>query len=77
MWALNSEHNPDVIDEQGRVVCALHGYGTTEGRRNARMILAAPEMYRVLAAVGRYETLTDGEAECRARRIVESIDKED
>ena len=47
-WTLSNDYNPDVVDETGKVICSIHGYGTPEGRRNARLICAAPEMYRLL-----------------------------
>lgn len=50
-WTLNNDYNPDVIDEAGKVICTIHGYGTPEGRQNARLICAAPEMYELLRRV--------------------------
>ena len=74
-WKLkNSELNPQVEDEQGVYVCQVWGTGTPEGRRNARMICAAPEMYRLLRrALPRVDT---GSRRLRAEmaRIIERID---
>ena len=61
-WTLNNEYNPDVIDETGKVICTIHGYGTPEGQWNARLICAAPEMYELLR---------------RALPFIKDIDKED
>ena len=75
-WTLSNDYNPDVVDETGKVICAMHGYGTPEGRRNTRMICAAPEMYRLLRrALPRVDT---GSRRLRAEmeRIIESIDEE-
>ena len=76
-WTLSNDYNPDVVDETGKVICAMHGYGTPEGRRNARLICAAPEMYRLLRrALPRVDT---GSRRLRAEmeRIIKSIDEED
>lgn len=58
-WTLNNDYNPDVVDETGKVICAMHGYGTPEGQWNARLICAAPEMYRLLTEIVDYGLLLD------------------
>lgn len=77
-WKLNhSELNPQVEDENNNYVCQVWGTGTPEGLRNARMICAAPEMYKLLRrALPRVDA---GSRRLRAEmeRIIESIDKED
>ena len=76
-WTLNNDYNPDVVDETGKVICAMHGYGTPEGRRNARMICAAPEIYRLLRrALPRVDT-ESRRLRAEIKRIIESIDEED
>ena len=65
-WTLNDNYNPNVIDEAGKVICSIHGYGTSEGQWNARLICAAPEMYRLLKEIG----------DLQAWKIIERIDKE-
>ena len=75
-WTLNNDYNPDVVDETGKVICAMHGYGTPEGRRNARMICAAPEIYRLLRrALPRVDT-ESRRLRAEIKRIIESIDEE-
>lgn len=66
-WKLNhSELNPQVEDDNGNYVCQVWGYGTPEGRHNARLICAAPEMYKLLKEIG----------DLQAWKIIERIDKE-
>lgn len=75
-WTLNDNYNPNVVDETGTVICTIHGYGIPEGRRNARLICAAPEMYKLLRrALPRVDA---GSRRLRAEmeRIIESIDEE-
>ena len=75
-WTLSNDYNPDVVDETGKVICAMHGYGTPEGRRNARMICATPEMYRLLRrALPRVDT-ESRRLRAEIKRIIESIDEE-
>lgn len=76
-WTLNDNYNPNVIDETGKVICSIYGYGTPEGLRNARMICAAPEMYKLLRRA--LPCVDAGSRRLRAEmeRIIESIDEED
>ena len=76
-WKLNhSELNPQVEDENNNYVCQVWGTGTSEGRRNARLICAAPEMYRLLRrALPRVDT-ESRRLRAEMERIIESIDEE-
>ena len=78
-WKLkNSELNPQVEDEQGVYVCQVWGTGTPEGRRNARMICAAPEMYKLLKNMcDSYAAFSYGCDEKKAEKILRKIDKDE
>ena len=73
-WKLNhSELNPQVEDDKGNYVCQVWGTGTPEGRRNARLICAAPEMYRLLAEIVDYGLLLDEVPKIYARWFLMKI----
>lgn len=77
LWTLNNEYNPNVVDETGKVICSIHGYGTPEGRHNARMICAAPEMYRLLKTMcDAFASFSYGGDEKRAEKILRKIDND-
>ena len=73
LWNLNTDYNPDVIDETGKVICSVHGYGTPEGQWNARLICAAPEMYRLLEEIVDYGLLLDEAPKIYARWFLMKI----
>ena len=76
-WTLSNDYNPDVVDETGKVICAMHGYGTPEGLRNARMICAAPEMYKLLKNMcDSYAAFSYGCDEKKAEKILQKINKD-
>lgn len=79
-WKIRGGYNAEIYEDEGgehRTICRLWGQGTARGRREARMIYAALQMYDLLKEIVEYETLTDGDAETRARHILARIDKED
>lgn len=78
-WKLNhSELNPQVEDENDNYVCQVWGTGTPEGRRNARMICVAPEMYKLLKTMcDSYASFSYDGDEKRAEKILRKIDKDE
>lgn len=79
-WKIRGGYNAEIYEDDGgehRAICRLWGQGTARGRRDARMMYAAPEMYRLLRrALPRVDA---GSRRLRAEmeRIIESIDEED
>lgn len=50
-WKIRGGYNAEIYKEEGgehKTICRLWGYGTPEGRRNARLLYAAPDMYALL-----------------------------
>lgn len=76
-WKLNTDYNPNVVDETGTVICTIHGYGTPEGQWNARLICAAPEMYSLLKSALPYVPISSSKLRIRIQEILARIDKED
>ena len=79
-WKIRVGYDAEIYEDDGgeyRTICRLWGQGTARGRRDARMMYAAPQMYDLLKEILKYGTLTDGDAETRARHILARIDKEE
>lgn len=76
-WNLNNELNPHVKNENGTYVCQIYGCGTPKGRRNARMILAAPEMYELLRRVLPRVPYLSWKLRAKIEQIIKKIDSED
>lgn len=76
-WTLNDNYNPNVVDEAGKVICSIHGYGTPEGQRNARLICVATKMYELLKRALPRVPAESWRLRADIERVIKVIDKED
>lgn len=79
-WKIRGGYNAEIYEDEGgehRTICRLWGQGTARGRREARMLHAAPEMYSLLKSALPYVPISSNKLRIRIQEILARIDKED
>ena len=79
-WKIRGGYNAEIYEDEGgehRTICCLWGQGTARGRRDARMLHAAPEMYSLLKSTLPYVPNFSSKLRLRILQVLSRIDKED